>query len=142
MKHTKIYKFNKPILLQSVLEIFESFISYLIKENNELKYYLITIELINPTNNESISLLLCEKFKANITNKLIIKKLTTILINNIGFINKHSIYGKDNFDSTLFQDIKFSYKSINYSDYINKALPSGRAYNNNDFNKLIRKVKD
>ena len=136
MKQFKTYPFNTKILLKTILEMFEDFKINLKKEDlKNNKYIYLNIELINPITKgeyENISLILCEKFKLSLKRKTTQTELISILYNNIRIIKRHNVFAGNNENLILFNDIKFSFKSINYSEFISKT-------NNNEFNKLIKK---
>ena len=137
MKQFKNYPFKTNIQIKTILEIFEDFKTNLIKDDANLKYLLLTIELINPivkkgNEYENISLILCEKFKISLKRKKAQTEFITLLNSNIRIIRKHSVFAGNNENIILFNDIKFSFKPIYYSDFISKDI-------SNEINKLIKK---
>ena len=125
MKQFKIYPFKTNIQIKTILEIFDDFKTNLIKDDANLKYFILTIELINPivkkgNEYENISLILCENFKISLKRKTTQTEFISILNSNIRIIRKHNVFAGNNENIILFNDIKLSFKPINYSDFISK----------------------
>ncbi len=116
--HIKTYPYNQSINLVTIWNLFDKFKFDVKKENKNIKFISLNINLINDTS----LLCLIENLKTNILNKNH-PKLTIQLRQQIKLLEKY-------LNEQTFEEIQFSYNTISYLDYISLE----------DKNKIIKKM--